>query len=222
MKNCNYIFFFILISIQLNSQIYQDISVDDADILIQNMANKPMFTIIDVRTISEYNTDHLENADTRNFYDADFATQLDSLDKCRAYLIYCQSGNRSGQAFSIMQSLGFEEVYNMLGGISSWRTNGYPTTTIIPQFDNIYRPQLRIKNNCLELLNENFNPTEFILTGDFSQYSVQLKDYFGNILQDYSSVIVPITFDLSNPSGPYQVVITHQSESSLSMEYMLE
>jgi len=222
MKKAFILFLFSIVSIHLTAQIYQNISVADADILIQNRVNTAMFTILDVRTISEYNADHLADADLRNFYDADFATQLDSLDKCRAYLIYCQSGNRSGQAFNIMQSLGFKEVYNMLGGISSWRVSGYPTTTVVPQFDNIYRPQLRVNDNYLELLTVNFSPSEFILTGDFSLYTVQLKDYAGNIIQDYSNGIDPVTFNLSNPSGPYQVVITHQSNNELTMAYMLE
>jgi len=222
MRSFIYILFISVLSIPLSGQIYQNISVHDANILIQNMVNKPMFTILDVRTISEYNTDHLEDADTRNFYDTDFVVQLDSLDKSRAYLIYCQSGNRSGQAYNIMQSLGFEEVYNMLGGISSWRTNGYQTTTIVPRFDNIYRPQLMVNDNCLEILPTNFSPTEFILTGDFSSYSVQLRDFSGNMIQDYSNIIDPITFDLKNPMGPYQVVIAHHNQVGLSMSYILK
>lgn len=209
-------------SVYLTAQLYENISVSEADVLIQSRQNTAMFTVLDVRTISEYNIDHLEDADTRNFYDSDFEAQLDSLDKCRAYLIYCQSGNRSGQAFAIMQNLGFKEVYNMLGGISSWRSNGYSTTTVVPQFDNIYRPQLRVNQNDIELLRPNFSPSEFILTGDFSLYTVQLKDYSGNIIQDYSNDIDPVTFSVSNPAGPYQIVITHQNQSGLSLVYMLE
>lgn len=223
MKTLSYLFVIsIMTSVHATAQIYQNISVTAANTLIQDRQNTAMFTVLDVRTISEYNTDHLENADIRNFYDSDFSTQLDSLDKSRAYLIYCQSGNRSGQAFSIMQGLGFEEVYNMLGGISSWRSNGYSTTTIIPEFDNIYRPQLRVTDNHLEILTPNFSPDEFILTGDFSMYTVQLKDYSGSVIQDYSNEIDPITFNLSNPQGPFQITITHQNQSGLSIAYMLE
>lgn len=212
----------IFFALQINAQIFQNLSVNEANMLIQNRISQPMFTILDVRTITEYNIDHLENADTRNFYDTDFATQLDSLDKHRAYLIYCQSGNRSGQAFTIMQNLGFQEVYNMLGGISSWRSNGFPTTTIVPQFDNIYMPQMRVNNNELEILSPNFNPAEFIVTGDFSSYNVQLQDYAGTVLQDYSAEISPITFNVSSLTIPLQVVITHQSEPGLHIAYMLE
>lgn len=222
MKNITYTLVLCVFAFNLVGQNYQNISVTTANNLIQSRQNTPMFTILDVRTISEYNIDHLEDADQRNFYDSDFSLQLDSLDKCRTYLIYCQSGNRSGQAFTIMQNLGFKDVYNMLGGISSWRNTGFPTTAIVPQIDNIYRPQLRIDNNYLELLEENFDPFEFIMTGDFSSYTVELKDYSGNLITDYSSEIDPVTFNLSDPSGPMQLVISHQNQSDLSMTFMIE
>jgi len=56
----------------------------------------------------------------------------------REYLIYCRSGNRSGQAFQLMQDLGFQTVYNMLGGMNSWNASGYPVTDEIPAYVNIY------------------------------------------------------------------------------------
>jgi len=35
-------------------------------------------------------------------------------------------GGRSASAMELMQSLRFAEVYNMLGGITDWKDNGYP------------------------------------------------------------------------------------------------
>ena len=36
-------------------------------------------------------------------------------------IIYCRSGNRSGQACMILQSAGFTNVRNLTGGMLEWR-----------------------------------------------------------------------------------------------------
>jgi rhodanese-related sulfurtransferase len=56
-----------------------------------------------------------------DFYAPTFESDLDALDKDKVYLIYCASGNRSGQAHDLMGQLGFREVYNMLGGMSAFQ-----------------------------------------------------------------------------------------------------
>ncbi len=124
--------FFLIIGVTLNAQIFQNVDVHQADSIIKANEDNPLFTLLDVRTPSEYDEDHLENAYLRNFYDTDFREQLDTLSKNRVYLIYCRSGNRSGQTFDMMKDLEFTEVYNMLGGITSWKNADYPVTTDVP------------------------------------------------------------------------------------------
>lgn len=124
--------FFILSGITLNAQVFLNVDVHEADSIIKANTDNPIFTLLDVRTQSEYDSEHLENAYMRDFYAADFRDQLDALSKDRIYLIYCRSGNRSGQALDIMKELEFTEVYNMLGGITSWQNADYPVTTDIP------------------------------------------------------------------------------------------
>lgn len=63
--------------------------------------------IIDVRTPEEWATGHLDGAVRIGIADADFAQQLEALDKGAAYYIYCRSGNRAGQAIDYMKSAGF-------------------------------------------------------------------------------------------------------------------
>ena len=63
--------------------------------------------IIDVRTPEEWATGHLEGAVRIGIADADFAQQIDTLDKSADYYIYCRSGNRAGQAIEYMKSAGF-------------------------------------------------------------------------------------------------------------------
>ncbi|MEY8847498.1 rhodanese-like domain-containing protein [Psychroserpens sp. XS_ASV72] len=50
-----------------------------------------------------------------------FVYEVDQLDKNKSYFVYCKVGGRSGQACAIMNRLGFEKTYNLLGGFSAWQ-----------------------------------------------------------------------------------------------------
>lgn len=82
--------------------------------------------ILDVRTPEEFAEGHLDGAVLVDFYDADFAEQIGELDPNVPYLMYCRSGNRSGQTATIMEQLGFTDVADVDGGILSWADAGLP------------------------------------------------------------------------------------------------
>ncbi len=49
--------------------------------------------------------------------------QIDDLEsfKNEELIMYCRSGNRSGQACLILETLGFKNVKNLTGGMLNWR-----------------------------------------------------------------------------------------------------
>ena len=55
----------------------------------------------------------LVNSSVRSFNSPD-------KDKSKNYYVYCHSGVRSVQACQIMKTFGFNNLYNLLGGISEW------------------------------------------------------------------------------------------------------
>jgi rhodanese-related sulfurtransferase len=59
-----------------------------------------------------------------DFYAADFGDEIAKLDRDGQYVIYCRSGNRSGQTAVLMQSLGFTNVADVNGGILAWQGAG--------------------------------------------------------------------------------------------------
>lgn len=98
----------------------KNISTKKAYELIEERDGDSDFVILDVRTPEEFAEGHIENAVNIDFYADTFPDELDVLDRDKTYLIYCQSGGRSGSATRMMKELGFKDVYNMEGGINIW------------------------------------------------------------------------------------------------------
>jgi rhodanese-related sulfurtransferase len=77
--------------------------------------------ILDVRTEEECLDGIIPGAINIDIYKGQgFIYKLDELDKMKNYYVYCKVGGRSGQACSIMNELGFEHTYNLLGGFMNW------------------------------------------------------------------------------------------------------
>ena len=77
--------------------------------------------VLDVRTQDEVDEGIIPNAVHIDIYGGqEFISKVEELDKTKNYYVYCRSGNRSGQACAIMNQLGFDNAYNLLGGILEW------------------------------------------------------------------------------------------------------
>ena len=68
--------------------------------------------VIDVRTPAEFSEGHLEGAVNIDWQDPSFVNKVSELAKEGTYIIYCRSGNRSGQAIEAMTSMGFTDLTN--------------------------------------------------------------------------------------------------------------
>ena len=77
--------------------------------------------ILDVRTDQEVEGGKIPKALHIDIYKGqEFISELEKLDKTLSYYVYCRSGNRSGQACSVMQKMGFESTSNLVGGFLKW------------------------------------------------------------------------------------------------------
>lgn len=88
---------------------------------VSQLENDDNAVIIDVRTDDEVSEGIIANAIHIDIYKGqEFVNEIEELDKDKSYYVYCRSGNRSGQACSVMSQLGFENTYNLEGGILEW------------------------------------------------------------------------------------------------------
>jgi len=74
--------------------------------------------IMDVRTPAEYAAGHLDGAVNVNLQSGSFEQAIGDYPVDGDYVVYCQSGNRSAQAVSIMESAGFTNVHDA-GGMNA-------------------------------------------------------------------------------------------------------
>ena len=80
--------------------------------------------ILDVRTPGEFMTGSIHGAQNIDFESGNFESQIETLDKEGIYAVYCRSGNRSGQAAKIMYDAGFQNIFNLDGGVIDWTNAG--------------------------------------------------------------------------------------------------
>lgn len=77
--------------------------------------------IIDVRSEDEFESGKIPGALNIDIYKGQgFIYRVEELDKSKNYYVYCAAGVRSANACGVMQQLGFENVFNLVGGFSNW------------------------------------------------------------------------------------------------------
>ena len=123
-------FIIVLLSINLSNISYaQSTQNIDAASFQSKLKQNPKAQLVDVRTAGEFAKGHIQNAKNMDVNGSDFKQKVSSLDKNKAVYLYCLSGSRSAYAMKTLSSMGFKEVYNLSGGMMSWRTANLPETT---------------------------------------------------------------------------------------------
>jgi rhodanese-related sulfurtransferase len=98
---------------------YQEMHSSELEKLVAQKGADQL-NIIDVRTPQEFAEGHIPHARNINIMDGDFMERINQLPKEQPYYLICRSGNRSGQAARKMQAEGFQELYNISGGMLAW------------------------------------------------------------------------------------------------------
>ena len=90
------------------------------------MINHQDAIVVDVRPTADFAKGHIINA--INIPMNGFKNQVTTLEKHKdkPVIITCRSGAQSSQACSDLRKQGFEQVYNLRGGIMAWQTANLP------------------------------------------------------------------------------------------------
>lgn len=83
--------------------------------------------VLDVRTATEYQAGHIENALQANWNNkTEFNTRIRFVDKDKPVYVYCLAGGRSAAAATWLRNNGYKEVYELTGGMNAWRAGEKP------------------------------------------------------------------------------------------------
>ena len=96
-----------------------------AELMHRNRSN-PEFMILDVRTPEEFSQGHIEGAVLLNYYSPDFRDRFAALDRGATLFVYCRSGTRPSHVLALADSLGFQRIFELRGGILAWKGAGMP------------------------------------------------------------------------------------------------
>jgi rhodanese-related sulfurtransferase len=92
------------------------------------LINQQDALVVDVRPVADFAQGHIINA--MNLPMNGFSKQIEQLKKYqdRPIIVACRSGAQSTQACRNLRQEGFQEIYNLDGGILAWQNANLPTT----------------------------------------------------------------------------------------------
>lgn len=115
-------------STSYKEQIIRTISPENAYNLIKKYKDDSNLVILDIRPKEEFEAEHIPGAMNLDYNGHQFRKKVEKVDKKKNYIIYCKSGVRGEYFMDIMKELGFNRVYNILGGFVAWKISKLPLT----------------------------------------------------------------------------------------------
>ncbi|MCW8955796.1 MAG: rhodanese-like domain-containing protein [Gammaproteobacteria bacterium] len=79
--------------------------------------------LLDVRSIAEMGSGIIPNAEKLPLHT--LPVRLNEIGNDDLCVLYCRSGARSAQGVGFMAAQGFDNVYNLRGGVIAWQQNGF-------------------------------------------------------------------------------------------------
>lgn len=80
--------------------------------------------LLDVRSMEEMAGGVLPNAEKIPLHT--LPLRLNEIGRDDVCVLYCRSGARSAQGVGFLMAQGFDQVYNLRGGIMAWARMGFP------------------------------------------------------------------------------------------------
>lgn len=95
------------------------------------------FQLLDAREKEEFEVSHLKNAIWVGYEDFNL-DRLENLDKQKPTLVYCSVGYRSEKITQKLLNEGFNQVYNLYGGIFEWANASKPVFQKTKQVKHVH------------------------------------------------------------------------------------
>ena len=116
------LFFFLLLI--YSCQIFDSSEINVISDAQFNEIQDSDYILVDVRTVEEYESGHIQDAVNFDFYSESFQNDILTLDKSSSIILYCRTQNRSTKTANYLKENGYKEISVIEGGITSWVKNG--------------------------------------------------------------------------------------------------
>ena len=124
-------------TITINAFAYENLTAKQFK---EKLRTEKDYVLLDVRTPQEFIEDgHIKNANLIpvQIFQYVFLGGL----KNKTFFVYCRSGRRSATASKLLEGMGIKKVYNLKGGIQSWKKAGF--RVYYSNHDNLIRTSSR-------------------------------------------------------------------------------
>ena len=115
----------ILLTVACSTVPAQQITEIDNSTLVEKMKDSD-FQLVDVRTPAEIAQGYIQGAERIDFLADGFEAKIQALDKSKPIAVVCKSGGRSARAALKLKELGFKQIFDVSGGMSSWQAENRP------------------------------------------------------------------------------------------------
>lgn len=107
----------------LNAEVVDKIEVWSVQELIKKQDDSSIF-ILDVRKVVDLEKGYIKGA--HHIYVGHVQDKIDEIPRDIKVVVYCDAGNKSSVAASILKKNGYQDVVSVLGSMNAWRKAGYP------------------------------------------------------------------------------------------------
>lgn len=93
------------------------------------LMNRQNAVLIDIREAAEFSAERIEGS--RNIPATELASRTKEIEKfkSRPVILTCASGSRSARSVSTLRKAGFEQVFNLAGGLKAWKDASQPISS---------------------------------------------------------------------------------------------
>ncbi len=96
---------------------------------MQELQKDRSVQIVDVRSAEAHALESIPNSQNIDFNSPNFDEEVSKLDKNKPVLLYCGSGRTSAKCSAKLKDAGFIKIYELEGGISRWKYEGFDLET---------------------------------------------------------------------------------------------
>lgn len=120
--------FFGLLALLIGSEVSRKLSgaVEISPIEATQKLNRDKAVLLDVRNEREYSSEHI--IDALHIPQNELTQRLPELAKYKdqPVIVYCANGNRSVSTCARLRKDGFQQVFNLSGGLTAWQSANLP------------------------------------------------------------------------------------------------